>query len=216
MSIEFNLLLDSLNPSIDQLASILQSPYPPSAVYIHSPSNPSISSQLIKKLLQQSTSEPQLPAYAYIDLLEIQNTRSLYDRVLNQLSGWSSNWSDAGSTTWNGRTDGLQCVPNQSAMQSDDELLHNSAISSAHRLAWNSDAPPLEKGRGILSGKTNDSFDAFCDGLRTLFTLQYEDATGEEKSLPGRPKFIIIDQAARMRNWKDPNLISAFSRLPEL
>ncbi|EGG03929.1 uncharacterized protein MELLADRAFT_89744 [Melampsora larici-populina 98AG31] len=212
--------LNSLHPSIDQLASLLQSPYPPSSIYLHSPSNHSLTSQLIKELLHQHSSshlELHLPSYAYINLSEIQNTRSLYDRILNQLSGWNSEWSDAGSTTWNGRSYGLQCHPIQSAISPQiNDILQNSVTPSTHCLAWNSDAPPLEKGRGVLSGKTNDSFDAFCDGLRTLSNLKYEDVSGEEKSFPRSPKFIIIDQAARMRNWKEPSLISAFSRLPEL
>ncbi|KAG0139538.1 hypothetical protein CROQUDRAFT_101391 [Cronartium quercuum f. sp. fusiforme G11] len=208
--------LKSLSSTFHHLTSLLVSPSPPPFIYLHSPSNLPIISQFLNEILDQvsrSTDPINLPCFAYVDLIEVQNSRSLYDRVLNQLAGWNPSWTDDGPTNWNGQTQGLELVSEHNSQSS-----HQSSRSPTlpDKLVWDYSVLPEERVAGILSGKKNDSFDAFCDGLRTISKIRYTNNRGQQSLFTHRPKFIIINQAARLREWKEFNLISALSRLPEI
>lgn len=208
--------LTSLSQSLQPLTSLLNSPSPPPFIYLHSPSNPFLTSQLIQQLLSQPYSSgdaPQLPRFAYADLLEIHNSRSLYDRLLNRLAAWTPEWTPAGCPSWNGQTQGLRLISSNSSLISQDQSSTDLSLSA---LAWDYDLNPDESPRLGLVNKKNESFDAFCDGLRTLSSLTYTYLDQVAIPVAQRPKFIIIDRASRLRDWKDVNLMAAFSRLPEI
>ncbi|KAM0754796.1 hypothetical protein T439DRAFT_321842 [Meredithblackwellia eburnea MCA 4105] len=124
--------LPSLVPFINSLAATLASPAPPQSVFIHAPTNASLVVPLVKLILHghlasisplqdiyESNSKPTiqdlLPRIAVVDLEEVSSTRSIFDRVLNELSGWSGerqppawNEGEANVVNWDGRTKGFE------------------------------------------------------------------------------------------------------------
>lgn len=122
--------LPTLEPFLSTLSGYLSSPHPPPAILIHSPTN----SQLVLPLLQHiltnitttttTTSSPPtidslLPNHAIVDLLQVYSPRQAFDRVLNQLAGWSgvqgeaaAAWDEARGavSNWDGRVEGLHLV----------------------------------------------------------------------------------------------------------
>ncbi|KAM0788517.1 hypothetical protein ACM66B_001645 [Microbotryomycetes sp. NB124-2] len=117
---------------VEELSALLLSSFPPQAVFIHAPTNIQLVSPLVQHVLatsdaaarstESATARPLvadlLPRVATVDLTQVHSTRQAFDRILNQLSGWTDMTGDADAwddsrraiVNWDGRLDGLGLV----------------------------------------------------------------------------------------------------------
>ncbi|KAF7971160.1 hypothetical protein HWV62_21982 [Athelia sp. TMB] len=99
------------------VASLITS-YPPSFIYVNDPTNPRISSLVLKSLLEKCSSlalgdSPRI-RFAHINAMVCFTARAFYDKALNALAGFqpnwedgSENWSDESGQRWNESVDGF-------------------------------------------------------------------------------------------------------------
>ncbi|GAA5839895.1 hypothetical protein JCM11251_001241 [Rhodosporidiobolus azoricus] len=121
--------LPSLAPFLSHFTSLVSSPSPPPSIFIHSPTPSPVLVSTILGILSRLTSasypivqteppsvEALLPKVAHLDLADVHSVKSLFDRVLDQLSGWRAageeKWEgrNGGVEAWDGRMDGVKVV----------------------------------------------------------------------------------------------------------
>lgn len=119
--------LPTLKPFVRQMAAHLTSNDPAAALFVHAPTSSQLVTPMIKHLadavqphIPNETTplvEQLLPKLAVVNLEEIHSTRQAFDRILNQLSGWTDGtgegaWDEhqAKVLNWDGRTEGVTVV----------------------------------------------------------------------------------------------------------
>ncbi|BGP46493.1 hypothetical protein JCM10450v2_002338 [Rhodotorula kratochvilovae] len=122
--------LPSLAAFTANLASLVSSPYPPPALFLHVPGDAHALLPALCATLDRATAPPPppasgdpppvehlLPKVAHLDLAHIHSTKAAFDHVLAQLSGWDAAtggqaWDDrdAGVQAWDGSMRGLRVV----------------------------------------------------------------------------------------------------------
>ncbi|GAA98732.1 uncharacterized protein L969DRAFT_92129 [Mixia osmundae IAM 14324] len=216
--------LPSLRAQLDELSMLVQTSYPSfydalpsSSVWVEVTHNFDVLIDVIAACLepractisQKPAVQNCLPKTCLIDCREICSTASLYDRILNGLASWPLTFcAQSGAVKlWNGRRSGCHVVRSRS-----DEW----------HVEWTT---PTEDAPDNQSARHNTSFQAFCDGLRTVFDLQEQDHTlgsdsqlfaEQQRALPRAIIFTHADLLYDIAGDVDTPLFSSLVRIAEL
>jgi hypothetical protein len=149
---------------------------------------------------------------ATVDCVELHSPKILYDRVLNVLSGWEGSaqgWDDGvgGVENWDGRLEGAEVTMKKRGGKSRTEertrkrpRLDSDAEDDEDgggdlwTVEWDRSVPRAHTGKGVLTQRKDESFDAFCDGLRSIFELGGERPDGEEDL----DRLLLFEHAERL------------------
>ncbi|KNZ56393.1 uncharacterized protein VP01_2413g2 [Puccinia sorghi] len=191
--------LDSLSSVHSQLDSLLSSSSPPQSIFVQSTSNLDFTLQLLQQLLENSSSP--LPNYLQVNLDEILSSRNLFQSILNHFANWYPPFHLTNIQSWNGQTNIDKSNP-------------SGFIWDYSQIA--KDLKP-NKSKGLLSQRKSSSFDGFCEGLRVICNQLSSDQPDQLSSecLSKFPRFIILNKPELLRSWKEFNILTSFTRLPE-
>ncbi|SCV67843.1 BQ2448_5454 [Microbotryum intermedium] len=180
--------LPSLQSFVTRLSSLLCSPAPPPCLHIHAPTNSHLVLPIIHHILDehrlaikhaqtQPSVQDLLPRYASVELNQVHSTRQLFDRILNELSGFVDEqdedvWDERARAVacWDGRDQGCEVVrvqvPNERSRK-ERESGRRGGGGNKHKRARRD--PTSDQDEGMISESQEES-------------TQHEDE-GEEEAI---------------------------------
>ncbi|KAK9894379.1 hypothetical protein P389DRAFT_173315 [Cystobasidium minutum MCA 4210] len=226
------LSLPSLGEFRTTLEALLQSPFPPRSLFIQASSNVHLLEELIvaslpaphaiKTSLPNPSVQDLLPQAVIVDCAQIASTKALYGRILNGLSGWSEGqWDDAlgGVLNWDGRQEGYS--------------IHQNPHTNSWKLDWDYKnaldiAPSTSSMKGGIIDRKDESFSAFLEGLKMIYTLgsggeEQDNTDASTRKRRTKPRFVVLLNAERIPaleslpvGQNEGTLLASFMRLGEL
>jgi hypothetical protein len=233
------LSMPSLLDLQNTLEALLQTPHPPRSLFMQASSNVCLLEDMIRSALpasgslsdahaRSSSAQPciqdLLPQAVIVDCAQVASTKALYGRILNGLSGWGrGEWSNAlgGVLNWDGRMEGYTIQQDPQSREWQLNWDYSSAVEHSNSKNTSTSKP------GIIDRK-DESFSAFIDGLKTVFTLGGEEEqdelerTTQSNQLP-KPRFVVLLNAERIPELEslpvgqnEGTLLASFMRIAEL